>query len=78
MKCIYFNCRDLEGALKKPALKRVISSEHPDVLLLEETMGVGEEVKSCMEKLLPSCKFETLDSFGIFGGLEIRWNTQRI
>jgi len=78
MKCMSFNYRGLAGALKKPILKRVISSEHPDVLLLEETMGVGEEVKSCMEKLLPSWKFETLDAFGIFGGLETRWNTQTI
>ena len=75
MKCMSFNCRGLAGALKKPALKRVISSEHPDVLLLEETMGVGEEVKSCLEKLLPRWNFETLYALGRSGGLATGWNT---
>jgi exonuclease III len=49
MKCMSFNCRGLVGPLKKPALKRVICSEHPDVLLLQETLGEGEEVKTRLE-----------------------------
>ena len=53
MKILSFNYRGLEGALKTPSLKRVIPLEHPDVLLLQETMGVGEEVKSSLELLLP-------------------------
>ena len=68
----------MEGALKKTSLKRVISSEHPDILLLQETMGVGEEVKSCLEQLLLGWKFETLDALGRYGGLATRWNTQTI
>jgi hypothetical protein len=70
MKCMSFNCRGLVGSLKKPALKRVIFSEHPDVLLLQETLGEGEEVKSRLELLLPGWKFETLDALGRSGGLE--------
>lgn len=73
-----FNCRGLAGALKKLSLKRVISSEHPDILLLQETMGIGEEVKSCLEQLLPGWKFETLDALGRSGGWATGWNTQKI
>jgi exonuclease III len=78
MKCCSFNCRGLAGPLKRPALKRVIDSEHPDILLLQETMGEGEEVKSRLISLLPGWNFETLDATGRSGGLEIGWNTHSI
>jgi exonuclease III len=69
MKIMSFNCRGLAGALKKPTLKRVITTEHPDVLLLQETMGVGEEVKSSLELLLLGWVFITVDAMGRSGGL---------
>jgi hypothetical protein len=78
MKCMSFNSRSFAGALKKPSLKRVISMEHLDVLLLQETMGIGEEVKTCPENLLPDWKFETMDALGRSGGLTTGWNTQTI
>jgi exonuclease III len=53
MKCMSFNCRGLVGPLKRPTLKRVVSSEHPDVLLLQETLGEGEEVKSSLKEFAP-------------------------
>jgi exonuclease III len=78
MKIISFNYRGLAGALKKPALKRVIATEHPDVLLLQQTMGVGEEVKSSMELLLPGWKFFIVDTMGRSGSLATCWNTHNI
>jgi exonuclease III len=73
-----FNCRGLVGPLKRPTLKRVISSKHPDVLLLQETLGEGEEVKSRLKSFLPGWEFETLDAMGRSGGLALGWNTQTI
>jgi exonuclease III len=78
VKIMSFNCRGLVGALKKPALKRVIATEHPDVLLLQETMGVVEEVKFNLELLLPGWKFITVDAMGRSGGLAIGWNSHNI
>jgi exonuclease III len=49
MKLMTFNCRGLVGPLKRPSLKRVVNLEHPDVILLQETLGKGEEVKSRLE-----------------------------
>jgi len=45
MKILSFNCRGLAGPLKKSALKRVVALGHPDVILLQETLGVGEVIK---------------------------------
>jgi len=73
-----FNCKGLVGALKKPSLKRVITIEHPNVLLLQDTMGIGEEVKSSLELLLLGWKFITVDSMGISRGLAIGWNSHNI
>jgi len=75
MKCVSFNCRGLVGPLKRPMLKRVIKSEHHDVLMLQETLGEGEEVKTRLKCLLPGWKFETLYAMGRSGGLALGWNT---
>jgi len=78
MKIMSFNFRGLAGSLKKSALKRVILTEHLDSLLLQEMMGVGEEVKSSIKHLLPRCKFEMVDALGRSGGFAIGWNTHTI
>jgi exonuclease III len=78
MKIMSFNCRGLAGALKKPALKRVVTTEHPDVLLLQETMGVGDEIKTSLELLLPGWVFTTVDALGRSGGLATGWNSHNV
>jgi len=76
MNFMSFNCRGLASPLKRPALKRVVSYEHPDVFLLQETLGEGEEVKSHLESLFPGWKFVTMDVKGRTRGLSLGWNTQ--
>ena len=49
MKIMSFNYRGLAGPLKIPALRRVFDLEHPDVMLLQETLGVGEVIKAQLE-----------------------------
>jgi exonuclease III len=78
MKIMSFNCRGLVGALKKPSLKRVVTTEHPDVLLLQETMGVGDEIKTCLELMLLGWVFTTVDALGRSGGLAKGWNSHNV
>jgi len=78
MKIMSFNCRGLAGPLKRPALRRVIDLEHPDVLLLQETLGEMGAVKARLEGMLPGWTFECLDVRGRSGGLATGWNTRSI
>ena len=44
-----FNCRGLAGPLKRPAQGRVVDLEHLDVIMLQETLGVGDVIKAKLE-----------------------------
>ena len=52
MKIMSFNCRGLVGTLKRSTLKRVVYMEHPDVIMLQETLGFGDVIKIKLEKIL--------------------------
>jgi len=78
MKIMSFNCRGLAGPLKRPALKRVLDIEHPDVLMLQETLGEVDSVKSKLEGMLPGWVFECLDVRGRSGGLATGWNPRTV
>jgi len=75
MKVMSFNCRGLAGPKKKSALMRVLTLEHPDVILLQETLGVGEIVKDRLESWLAGWSFVTLDVRGRSGGMAVGWKT---
>ena len=64
MKILSFNCRGLAGPGKKSAFIRVLILEHPDVILLQETLGVGDVIKNCLESWMPGWSFITLDVKG--------------
>ena len=49
MKLMSFNYRGLAGPVKKSSFIRVLTLEHPDVILLQETLGVGEMIKERLE-----------------------------
>ena len=74
MKIMYFNCRVLVGPHKISALIRVIDLEHPDFILLQETLGLGEVIKIRLVSWFPGSNFETLNVRGHFGGLAMGWN----
>ena len=78
MKIMSFNCRGLAGPLKRPALRRVIDIEHPDVLLLQETLGEVDAIKRKLEGMLLGWVFECLDVRGRSGGLATRWNPKTV
>ena len=73
MKILSFNCRGMAGPVKKSAFVRVLTLEHPDVILLQETLGVGEVIKEKLENWLPGWCFLTLDANGRSGGLAVGW-----
>ena len=50
--------------------------EHPDVMLLQETLGVGEVIKAKLERWFLGWQFVTLDVRGRSGGLAMGWNTR--
>jgi len=78
MKIMSFNCRGLAGPNKKSAFRRVLTLEHPDVILLQETLGVGDVIKDCLESWLPGWTFITLDVKGRSGGLAIGWKNCKL
>ena len=68
-----FNCWGLAGPKKKSAFKRVLTLEHPDVILLQETLGLGDIIKERLESWLTGWYFVTLDVRGRSGGLDVGW-----
>ena len=73
MKIMSFNCRGLAGPVKKSTFIRVLTLEHPDVILLQETLGVGDVILERLELWLPGWSFLTLDANGRSGGLAVGW-----
>jgi len=78
MKIMSFNCRGLAGPKMKSTFKQVLTLEHPDVILLQETLGVGDVIKERMESWLAGWSFVTLDVRGRSGGLAVGWNTREV
>ena len=76
MKIMSFNCRGLAGPVKKSAFIRVLTLEHPDVILLRETLGVGEVIQERLESWIPGWSFVTLDARGRSGGLAVGWKNR--
>ena len=74
MKIISFNCRGLVGPHKRSALQRVVELDQPKIILLQETLGEGLEMKTKLESWFGGWCFETLDVRGRSGSLAIGWN----
>ena len=78
MKIMSLNCQGLAGPHKRSTLWMVVDLEHLDVILLQETLGVGDVVKCRLESWFPSWNFETLDVHGRSSGLAIGWNASSV
>ena len=78
MKLMSFNCWGLAGPHKISTLKRVVGLEHLGILLLQETLGVGDVVKTKLENWFLGWDFTTLDVRGCSGVLEIGWNEKTV
>ena len=51
----------------------MLTLEHLDVIMLQDTLGVGEVIKERLESWLPCWSFVTLDARGRSGGLAVGW-----
>ena len=51
----------------------MLTLEHPDVILLQETLGLGDIIKERLESWLTGWSFVTLDVRGRSGGLAVGW-----
>ena len=49
MNIMSLDCQGLAGPHKRSALGRVVDLEHPDVILLQETLGAGDVIKCRLE-----------------------------
>ena len=78
MKLMSFNCRGLVGPHKISTLKRVVFLECTDIIILQETSGIGEVVKTRLESWFVRWNFETMDVRGCYGGLVIGWNDRNV
>ena len=58
MKIMSFNYKGLASPQKRSALRRVVELDRPDILLLQETLGVGEETKVRLESWFGGWIFE--------------------
>lgn len=58
-------------ATEKTALKSLINKYNPDVIMLQETMGMGETVMAYLGKILASWTFVTADARGRSRGLAL-------
>lgn len=71
MKIISFNCRGIGGGLKKRALTKLIKSEQPDIVFLQETKTQGLDVR-VVRRIWEGVKVGTADAsaqvvFGVVG-----------
>jgi exonuclease III len=78
MKTISWNIRGLNGRSKQRILQDCIRTEHPDILLLQETKCAGHEAESILRSCWKDGESIYLDSGGASGGLAILWNPQTV
>lgn len=73
-----FHCRGLALSPKKLALKVLINNYNPDVLLLQETLGSGEDISKALLKIFLGWNFQALDAKGRSSGLTIEVKEVRL
>lgn len=74
MIVLSFNTRGVGGARKQLALKRLVMSHKPNVLLIQETECEGSKARAIMEPWLKKWPFYYVDAVGQLGGLITRWS----
>jgi len=68
----------MASAPKKLALQILFEVEQSDIILLQETLGLAENITHSLQALAPRWKFLALDAVGRSGGLAIGYNPRTI
>ena len=76
MLCLSFNTRGLGSSPKLNALKRMITSIKPLVILLQEAMLEGTKEIKILEIWLKNLSFAYISSEGCSGGLLTAWSPE--
>ncbi len=76
MIILSYNCKGLASLPKKLALKELVRTNKPDIILLQETLGKGEEVTRFLVKLLLGWSFHAIDANGHLGGVALGFNAK--
>ena len=69
MKLVSWNCRGLGGSIKVEALKNILNTEKPDILLVQETKMPGDEVMSRSSLFWKNNVGKAISSRGALGGI---------
>jgi len=78
MKLLSLNCRGLASPHEKSALKRLINTQEPNIILLQEMMTNSLSIFATLSSLLPRWHFMGIDATGRSGGLATGWRTKSI
>jgi exonuclease III len=78
MKFLSLNCRGLVSPHKKSTLKRLINTQQPDIILLQEMMADSSAISATLSSLLLGWHFMGIDVVGRSGGLAMGWRTKSI
>jgi exonuclease III len=78
MKIITWNIRGLNGRSKQRTLRDNIRVENLNILLLQETKCVGDEVEDIFWRCWRTYNSTHTDSNGAARGLEIFWNPSTV
>ena len=62
MNILSFNSGGLASKPKKIALKRLLSLQQPDIILLQETMGMEEEISLHLKKSFTFYDFHAISA----------------
>jgi hypothetical protein len=74
MVIISFNAKGVGGSPKKLALKILLQSLKPNILLIQEMMCPGEKSRELISKCLRNWPFYIVDIEGMSGGLILGWS----
>ena len=78
MIILSYNCRGLASQPKKLALRELMKSYDPDVLMLQETLGLGVEVVGTLSRMFIGWGFHALDAHEISGRLVLGIKSGRL
>ena len=73
-----YNCRCLASQPKKLALRELVKCYDPNVLRLQETLGLGIEVVGSISRMFLVWGFQAMDAHGRLGGLALGIKSGRL
>ena len=77
MKIVSWNCRGMGSRIKEEAIKSLMRSESPDILLIQETKMEDKAFLHVVKKLWKKSEGQAVSARGALGGLGTLWNPNK-